>query len=328
MFTNSPTQSITLWDKQIFVKRDDLLDTHFSGNKARKFYHFLVNDFPHIKYIVGSGSAQANSLYSLSVLAKINGWQLDYYVSHISEQVKSQYTSSTASQTNYAKSLENGANVLAIDWQRQQFSDCEHLDDAIEVLKPQYIERYGDKVLFVPEGGRCEFAKTGLKQLAAEVLEWSKATKQNDVVVFLPSGTGTTAVYLNQQLALLNASNDIKVQVATCCTVGDESYLTAQFSQLVDDVHLHPIILNDGNKYHFGKLYLPLYQLWQEVQQSTGVEFDLLYDPIGLSVLKHHLNNPIFADKTVLYLHQGGLIGNQSMLKRYQRKLAKTNVRK
>ena len=46
---NSPLELHTLRNRKIYIKRDDLLDEDFSGNKARKFYYFLVNDFSFIK---------------------------------------------------------------------------------------------------------------------------------------------------------------------------------------------------------------------------------------------------------------------------------------
>ena len=50
---------------------------------------------------------------------------------------------------------------------------------------------------------------------------------------------------------------------------------------------------------------------------EAGIEFDLLYDPIGWQVVLDHLD--ILGDK-IIYIHQGGLIGNESMLLRYKRK--------
>lgn len=66
-YINSPTEKIKFKNKEIYLKRDDLLDRDFSGNKARKFYYYLVNDLTNIDKIISFGSAQANSLYSLSV---------------------------------------------------------------------------------------------------------------------------------------------------------------------------------------------------------------------------------------------------------------------
>jgi 1-aminocyclopropane-1-carboxylate deaminase len=54
-YTNSPIQKITFNNQKYFVKRDDLLNSDFSGNKARKFYYYLINDFPKIKKVVSFG---------------------------------------------------------------------------------------------------------------------------------------------------------------------------------------------------------------------------------------------------------------------------------
>jgi 1-aminocyclopropane-1-carboxylate deaminase/D-cysteine desulfhydrase-like pyridoxal-dependent ACC family enzyme len=43
----------------------------------------------------------------------------------------------------------------------------------------------------------------------------------------------------------------------------------------------------------------------------------MLYDPIGWITL---IENPKILKKPTLYIHQGGLIGNESMLERYRRK--------
>jgi 1-aminocyclopropane-1-carboxylate deaminase/D-cysteine desulfhydrase-like pyridoxal-dependent ACC family enzyme len=80
---------------------------------------------------------------------------------------------------------------------------------------------------------------------------------------------------------------------------------------------LHPRILTPSKKRHFGKLYRESYNIWLELQDKMGIEFDLLYDPHGWLTL---LENPQIFEKPTLYIHQGGLIGNESMLARYQRK--------
>lgn len=87
-YTNSLTQQISFNNQKYFVKRDDLLHKDFSGNKARKFYYFLKNDFTKIKKVISFGSAQSNAMYSLSVLCKIKGWEFDYYVDHIASFLK------------------------------------------------------------------------------------------------------------------------------------------------------------------------------------------------------------------------------------------------
>ena len=49
------------------------------------------------------------------------------------------------------------------------------------------------------------------------------------------------------------------------------------------------------------------------MKEQTNIEFDLLYDPIGWNTLLDNIDD----NYTYLYIHQGGLIGNESMLQRY-----------
>jgi 1-aminocyclopropane-1-carboxylate deaminase len=322
MFSISPVQTMNFGGRSIYIKRDDLLHADFSGNKARKFYHFLHHDYSHITQLVASGSAQANSLYSMSVLAKRQGWKFDYYVSHISEFLLQH------PQGNYAAAIQNGANIIDVS----HLTDVEnlqsmHLDDAMQYIvssNPSYADK--KQLLFIPEGGRCEYAETGITQLACEIIQWAQDQQKNKLKVFLPSGTGTTAAYLNkqltQQLAHLSLTKVFTIEVLTCSTVGGDEYLRQQFSQLVDEVYF-PTIINDGHKYHFGKLSRRCFDMWNTVCQS-GIEFELLYDPVGFLVLQHYLNSNTANVTDILYIHQGGILGNKTMLPRYQRKFSHT----
>ncbi|RPA34079.1 1-aminocyclopropane-1-carboxylate deaminase/D-cysteine desulfhydrase [Shewanella frigidimarina] len=322
MFSISPVQAMNFEGRSIYIKRDDLLHADFGGNKARKFYHFLHHDYSHVIQIVASGSAQANSLYSLSVLAKQQGWKFDYYVSHISEFLLQH------PQGNYAAAIQNGANIIDV----RHLTDAEnlegmHLDDAMRHIvssDPSYADK--KQLLFIPEGGRCEYAETGIAQLASEIIQWAQDQQKKQLKIFLPSGTGTTAAYLNKQIiqqqAKLLLMDVIAIEVLTCSTVGGDEYLRQQFSQLVDEVYF-PNIINDGHKYHFGKLSRRCFDMWNTVCQS-GIEFELLYDPVGFLVLQHYLNSNTVSATDILYIHQGGVLGNKTMLPRYQRKFSHT----
>ena len=279
----SPIQTITFEGHSFYLKRDDLLHPDFSGNKARKFYYFLSHDFPHIKKIVSYGSAQSNAMYSLSVLARMKGWEFEYYVDHIAEYLKEH------PHGNYKAALENGM--------------------VIKEGKVEDREKFADDVLFIEEGGRQKEAEYGIKLLAEEILEWQKEQGIEKLNIFLPSGTGSTALFLQKNLPLHT--------VYTTPCVGDSGYLKEQFSVLEKDERHHPIILDLDKKHHFGKLYKDNYKIWLKLHQQTGVEFDLLYDPLGWRVLLAH---PEVFSAPILYIHQGGVLGNESMLPRYERK--------
>ncbi|HHS92724.1 MAG TPA: hypothetical protein ENK82_05210 [Campylobacterales bacterium] len=106
-------------------------------------------------------------------------------------------------------------------------------------------------------------------------------------------------------------------RVFTTPCVGDTEYLKEQFFMLEKNETFHPQILSPSKKRHFGKLYRESYNIWLELQEKMGIVFDLLYDPHGWLTL---LENPEIFEKPTLYIHQGGLIGNESMLARYKRK--------
>ncbi|MGB0895263.1 MAG: 1-aminocyclopropane-1-carboxylate deaminase/D-cysteine desulfhydrase [Parashewanella sp.] len=301
--TQSPIDSIQFLDRTIYVKRDELLHPQFSGNKARKFHYFLEQDYPSVNKLVSYGSCQANSLYSLSALAKIRNWTLDYYVDRIPAHVKQHPIG------NYQGAIQNGANI--VEFNADIIGDAEAKQSWLE---QQFAQR--SDTLFIPEGGRCEFARFGVHQLGKEIVSWCEQQNFQQLKVFLPAGTGTTALYL-QEYFMLTRKN---IQVFTCAVVGDSNYLSKQFNMLSDNKYHYPQILTLEKKYHFGRLYREFYEIWQDLNRCD-IEFDLLYDPLGfLTILA---NQNVFSSKPLLYIHQGGLKGNETMNARYQRKFGK-----
>jgi len=283
-YTNSPITPIQFNHQDIFVKRDDLLDQNFSGNKARKLYYYITHDFPDITKVLSYGSIQSNAMYSLSVLAKIKGWEFFYIVDHTPSYLLEN------PQGNYQYALKNGMKVV-------------YSKDEAKIDK---------HTLWIEEGARDTKAQYGVAILAQEIVAWQEEHEIQNLAVVLPSGTGTTALFLQKFLH----THNIKVYTTPC--VGNQEYLIQQFKMLESNEEYYPQILTLDRKYHFGKLYQNNWEIWKELKTQTGIEFDLLYDPKAWLMLQQHKS--FFADKTILYIHQGGLIGNESMINRYQRK--------
>lgn len=296
---NSPVEEVFVNDKKIFIKRDDLLDSEFSGNKARKFHYFLVNDFPHIKKIISYGSNQSNAMYSLSVLCKLKNWDFEYYTDHLPDFLFKDPVG------NLKYALQNGMKL-------KLFKDCPY-EELIgkNTLSKTIIK--GD-TLFIPEGGRCETSKYGIAHLAKEIIEFKNDKNLTDLTIFLPSGTGTTALFLQQCIKEL--SDNSKVYTNAC--VGGKEYLKKQFFKLNDNEADHPVIL-DTKKHRFGKLDCKMYGFWIELQKKLKIEFDLLYDPLGFWCMMEFLQKNDISSE-VMYIHQGGTKGNISMIQRYKRK--------
>ncbi|WMN86382.1 1-aminocyclopropane-1-carboxylate deaminase/D-cysteine desulfhydrase [Vibrio parahaemolyticus] len=292
--SESPITQHSFNGQKFFLKRDDLLHSHFSGNKARKFMMLLEEQDPNVTTLISYGSAQSNAMYSLAALAKVKGWAFEFYVSHIPQWLKSTPIG------NYRGALDLGMQITAMK------------DVGSELHPSQYItgiRGLDETTLFMPEGGRSQIAEGGVKQLAREILDWTRFRAKEQFAVALPSGTGTTALYLHKYL------NPHGIEIITCPCVGDENYLTEQFNMLGETSH--PQVLSVRKKHHFGRLYKEDYETWKSLYEQTDLEFDLLYDPYMWQCLASwRKENP---DKTLIYVHQGGILGNESMLPRYQR---------
>ncbi len=288
IFNPTPFESYTFKDKSIWIKRDDLISEDFSGNKARKFEYFLSIDFPNIKKIVSYGSNQSNAMYSLSVLAKMKNWEFIYFCDHIPTFLKQNPVG------NYKYALQNGMQIFTTNNKSYE----------------AYAQKNKD-TLIIEEGGRQKESEYGLKKLALELKNDILKNSISNPYIFLPSGTGITALYLQKYLSF---------QVYTCSTVGSDEYLKKQWNMVEDGAKKVPEILNSKKKYHYGKLYFEGYKIWQELKEELDVEFDLLYDPIGWIKLLENIDK---LKGTLVYIHQGGLKGNESMKARYERKYDK-----
>ncbi len=292
---SSPVEERCFDGFHFFLKRDDLLHPDFSGNKARKFHYFLQRDFPQIRRLVSTGSAQSNAMLSLSVLARMRGWDFVYYIDHLPKYLREHPIG------NYRTAIANGMEL--------------------RIGPVPEEERLRKDTLFIEEGGRQAEAQEGICILAGEIFQWYKRQKVEGLTLFLPSGTGTTALYLSKAFSLLDAP----IGVVTTPCVGDAAYLRRQFAMLESEERFWPRIVDLPRKYHFGKLYGEFYEIWLKLKAQSGVEFDLLYDPKGWLTLLEHAGE---MEGPILYLHQGGLRGNESMLLRYRRKFPKMNEEK
>ncbi|RXJ73264.1 1-aminocyclopropane-1-carboxylate deaminase [Veronia nyctiphanis] len=293
----SPVSEHKIDDLCFYLKRDDLLHPTFSGNKARKFASLLAQSHGDITTVISYGSAQANSLYSLAALAQLKGWRLEFYVDRIPVWLVEN------PRGNYAAAMSLGADVI----------DLSKLEGRGDLHPAQYIDAVrqpGPDALIIPEGGRFDFAEEGVKGLAQEIIEWKNSLSLKELNVALPSGTGTTSLYLHKHFA------DEGVNVLTCACVGGEAYLRQQWRGLAPEMKSFPKIL-PHRKHHFGKLYREDYLIWQKLKEQTGVEFELLYDPLMWPSL---LEQASLRQTPLMYIHQGGLLGNETMLPRYERK--------
>jgi 1-aminocyclopropane-1-carboxylate deaminase/D-cysteine desulfhydrase-like pyridoxal-dependent ACC family enzyme len=230
-------------------------------------------------------------MLSIAALCHDKKWEFEYYTKTISSQAKEQQC-----QSNYSKAIELGMTCIEIEHTKYH--------ERIEALHLNFDA----SMLTLAQGGANINAEEGIKVLATEIKEWQYFNSIENLKVVTPSGTGTTAYFL---------AKNLECEVYTIACVGNEMYLKEQISSL-GEYPSNLTFLTTQKRYHFAKLYKEFYEIYHDIKKAgegIDLEIDLLYAPKMFLALKE---NGIKGD--ILYIHSGGLIGNESMVQRYEHK--------
>jgi len=274
--------------RKFYIKRDDLLHPCLSGNKYRKLYSLIQSPSNTYDTIISYGGSQSNAMLAIACLCKAKGWKFHYYTKILSSHLKEELDG------NLAQAISEGMTVHEVAH--------ELFEQKVEALKS--IEE--EKTLVVSQGGADEIAQEGIVKLAEEINAWKKQEGLQKLSVVLPSGTGTTALYL--QVAL-----DDGIALYTSVLVGDEAYQHKQWQRLSKGPY--PKILPSDKKRKFAKPYMEYLQIHQELESETGITFDLIYAPKTWMEMLVNLSED---EGEILYIHTGGVSGNKTMLQRYE----------
>ena len=277
---NSPISKLVIDSRSFFVKRDDLIEPYLAGNKYRKLYTLLKTPSSEFKTIISYGGTQSNAMLAIAAMCKEKAWEFIYYSKPISHVQKHSKVG------NYSISLSLGMKHIEIQHNLYR--------DFISSLRVSIDE----STFIIEQGGAVAEARKGLEVLAQEIRDANLSVK----ALATPSGTGTTALFLALSLP------EYKIYTTPC--VGDVAYLKVQM-QALHEIPKNLIILKPKKKYHFAKPYLEFYEIYKKVLDA-GVEFDLLYAPAMWEALLSQTK------EEVLYIHSGGVSGNESMLERYR----------
>ena len=275
----TPISSITLDTREYLIKRDDLIDPYLAGNKYRKLYTLVHTPKQRYKKIISYGGTQSNAMLAIASLAQKKGWMFEYYTKPLSQTQKEQTIG------NYANAIKMGMKHIEIEFDRYR-----------DIISSLHFN-LDDSCVLIDQGGADKIALEGLDVLADEIRE---SNVEFDAIA-TPSGTGTTALFLARALP--------EMRVYTTPSIGDVEYLKTQMSALWE-IPKNLTILQPSKKYHFAKPKEELFTIYKKLL-NAGVEFDLLYAPLMFKTLQEQ------TDEKILYIHSGGISGNETMLKRY-----------
>ena len=152
---------ITLCGKEIVIRRDDLLDfgiAGFNGNKARKFLSLL--DSQH-EVFVSFGGNQSNAMQVLAALTSARGKEFVYITPQPPRFLRENPMG------NFAFGLEHNVRFVFAP----AGSRVAELETLAREVFAQQRARYGERVLFVPQGGSEGIAMRGMDELVCELLD-------------------------------------------------------------------------------------------------------------------------------------------------------------
>jgi 1-aminocyclopropane-1-carboxylate deaminase len=382
----SPVETILIRDRLIHVKRDDqlrLAGSQLSGNKARKMLSLALladENFP--ECIVSYGGPQSNAMLALAAIVNFRNQQQGSVETVDSRSSDSAYGANepTTGQKRfrfvyYTKKLprflrnQPSGNLFRAKSLGMELVELSHreydrlfggdyggsLNPPSSLLPPVP----GGKALYVPQGGACEMARLGTRQLAREVVDfWAGAGKGRPLSVLVPGGTCSTALFLHCAIKDLLQSDrqpyrslDVEVVVIPC--VGDEGYALRQMANLNAALQREPsdvprilppcATINDGSYkagslrggtasyFTFGEPCREVLDAWQQMKDDHQIVLDLLYGAPSWAILSRHFessgvgsgasarDSPI-ASRALMYVHSGGLEGINSQLLRYKYK--------
>ena len=267
---------------QVFVKRDDLIHPHISGNKWRKLsLNIEAMRFEKKKGILSFGGAFSNHLYALAAAGNLFKFETIGLVR--GEEVENSCLSFCRS---------NGMQLHFLD--RVTYRQKEE-PEFLQTLSEKYSDYF-----IVPEGGANSNGIEGAKEIVTEINTY----KQTFDYFFLAAGTGTTAAGICFAFNSEFQIGIIPVLKGDWMQAHIESLATADYDQT--KVHYF-------NNFHFGG-YAKYQKELIDFINTFKEEYHIPLDPIYTGKLFYGVFKLIKEDffkpgEKIILLHSGGLQG-------------------
>ncbi|NVJ61764.1 MAG: pyridoxal-phosphate dependent enzyme [Gammaproteobacteria bacterium] len=290
----SPLQTILLPKElaigSLMVKRDDLLHSEISGNKARKLLDIIKLPEAELpERIVTMGGNRSNYLHALAYLcckrniplkAIIRGHEPTEYHKTLSDLVRWR------------------CEIEFVD--KLKFRDLRDNSNAMKDLLSQ------DNVLWLPEGGSTLSA---INALASGVHEIGAVVENEPDYIFVPVGTGATF------LGIVKGVIDLKWQtkVVGVVAIKDASYLRNWIDDwantLVIDWESHGQLEHSFAEAGFGKINPSLLERQLKYEHLLSCLLEPVYTTKTMDALMAFAERGLLKNSDVVVWHTGGLQG-------------------
>jgi len=276
-------------DLRLFIKREDLIHEHISGNKWRKLYYNLqVAKEQGFSKIVTFGGAFSNHIVATASAGKEFGFQTIGFI---------RGEEHTPLNTSLQYAQDCGMNLIYVD--RASYREKDTLE-----FREKHLSDLRDYYL-IPEGGTNELAVKGCEEILTEI--------QDDFdVVCCPCGTGGTIS------GIINSLKGHQKALGFPALKGGD-FLKEEIHKYVHNSQWELII-----DYHFGgyaKVDESLITFMNEFKKKHHIALDPVYTAKMMFGLWDLIEKDYFRrGSTIVAIHTGGLQGISGMNERIKNK--------
>lgn len=264
--------------QQLWIKRDDLIDSYISGNKWRKLKYLLSKAQTENKHhLVTFGGAYSNHLLATAAAASRAGLKSTAFVR--GETVKNEMLM-----------------LCQLFGMTLQFVDRTSYKDKNLLFEQHFSD--DPNAFFIDEGGASMEAVTGCAEIIAEL--------PADIDhIFCAAGTGTTAAGLLKGIH----ERGLKTRLHVVPALKGGEFITEEISRYLghtDQLTLH-------TDYHFGgyaKTKPELIDFMKSFVSSQGVLIDPVYTAKMMYAIDDLSKKDYFRkEEKIMAIHTGGLMG-------------------
>jgi 1-aminocyclopropane-1-carboxylate deaminase len=274
----------------IFVKRDDLIHEVVSGNKWRKLkYNMLQAQSMQKSGILTFGGAFSNHLVAtasacnslnLKSIGIVRGDELNENSNHTLKKCHSL-----------------GMKLIFVSRENyNQKNDYDYLNS----LKNEFPDFY-----IVPEGGANYYGMIGCQEIIKEI-------EQDFDHLFISQGTTTTSCGIllslkeNQTLHVIPALKGFDSLEEMRKILKQALFDTETVEELLTKVQVHP-------EFHFGgygKITEELLDFMSQMSNKHQLYLDQVYTAKAFYGMLQVIENELFQNQKIIFVHTGGLQGN------------------
>ena len=283
---------------QLFLKRDDLIDPHFGGNKWRKLkYNLRKAREMNARALLTFGGAYSNHIHAVAAAGQKFGMQTIGVI---------RGEAASASNTTLTFAQACGMHLHFVDRAHyQKKTDSAWLLQLEDEFGPFY---------HLPEGGSNGLALPGCAEIVGEL---DLQLPSGYDVLAVPLGSGGTLA------GLVSGMVGRASQVQGYAVLKGEADLAQRVTQLLAGAGVgNAASWRIDSRYHFGgyaRCDAELFGFLNEFRQTTGVQLDPIYNGKMLYGLLENIRRGEFARGTrIVALHTGGLQGWVGIARKYK----------